>query len=380
MPQMKRLCAVFMALAIALASVGMAEAADKKKKKKKKRARIFVEEVVKTKVTETMPIIGRFVALQHGVVAARVRGAVTEIKADVGTRVKKGDVLAKLDISRHEVTKSLNVARLKEAIGALHAARAQLTLIGEELRRQTRLKGSAAFSKARLTDKRNEYAKFESEVAEKEAAVASAEANLRMAEIDLGYATVRAPYDGVVAERHVSLGNFVRIGDSIVTMVNDSALEVEADVPQSRLAGILPGRKIKFRFGSGLVQEASVRAVVPAEDGRTRTRAVRFIPHLNGVVDKRALAANQTVTLDIPISAAKEMITVHKDAVIVSGDSYFVFVIEDRRAWRRDIKLGPAAGDRFVVRSGLKPGEIVATHGNEKLKPGKKVKIRNRDG
>lgn len=378
MPRIGRLSAVFVVLALAVASAGLSDAADKKKKKKSKAARIFVEEVVKIRVTETMPIIGRFVALQHGVVAARVQGAVTGIDADVGMRVKKGDVLAKLDISRLEVAKSLRVARLKEAVGALHAARAQLALIGEELRRQTRLKGSAAFSKARLTDKQNEYTKFESEVAEKEAAVASAEANLRMAEIDFAYAEVRAPYGGVVAERHVSLGNFVRIGDPIVTMLNDSALEVEADVPEARLAGVTPGRKVKIRFGEGMSQEASVRAVVPAEDGRTRTRAVRFVPHLNGIADERPLAANQTVTVDLPISEAKEMVTVHKDAVIVSGQSYFVFVILNDKAWRRDITLGNATGDRFVVVSGLKPGEIVATHGNEKLKPGKKVKINTR--
>lgn len=375
MPRTVKWDAVVVALALVLAGAGLSAAEEKKKKKKDKRAWVFVEEVVKSEVTETMPIIGRFVALQHGEVAARVRGAVTEINADVGARVKKGDVLARLDVSRLDVAKALRVARLKEAVGALHAARAQLALIGEELNRQNRLKGSAAFSRARLTDKRNEFTKFESEVAEKEAAVASAEANLRMAEIDLAYAQIRAPYDGVVAERHVSLGNFVNIGDRIVTMVNDSALEVEADVPESRLSGIAPGRKVQIKFGEGLIQEASVRAVVPAEDGRTRTRAVRFVPKLNGVVDRRSLAANQSVTIDIPIDAPKEMITVHKDAVIVSGQSYFVFVIERKKAWRRDVTLGQATGNRFVILSGLKPGDIVATKGNEKLKPGKIVKI-----
>ena len=69
------------------------------------------------------------------------------------------------------------------------------------------------------------------------------------------------------------------------------------------------------------------------------------------------------------------MTTVHKDAVIVNGQSYFVYVIEDGKAWRRNIVLGQAVADRFVIISGLKSGEIVATKGNEKLKPGKNVKI-----
>ncbi len=343
--------------------------------KKDTRARIFVETVAKSRVTETAPVIGRFVALQHGAVAARVRGTVAEVLVDVGTRVKAQDVLAKLDVSRLDTAKLINEARLKEADGSLRAARAQLKLIGEELRRNKKLRGSAAFSRARLIDKRNEYRKFESEVAEKEAAVASAKANLRLAEIDLYYANIRAPYDGVVAERHVSLGNFVRVGDAVVTLVNDADLEVEVNVPQSRLKGIVPGTKVTIRFGNGLFSEAVVRAIVPEEDPSTRTRSVRLVPDINDRFTNGSLAANQSVTIDVPIAQSKDMITVHKDAIIVSGQSYFVYVIKDGKAWRRNINLGQAVADRFVIISGLKDGEIVATRGNEKLKPGKKIKI-----
>ena len=343
--------------------------------KKDTRARIFVETVAKSRVTETAPVIGRFVALQHGAVAARVRGTVAEVLVDVGTRVKAQDVLAKLDVSRLDTAKLINEARLKEADGSLRAARAQLKLIGEELRRNKKLRGSAAFSRARLIDKRNEYRKFESEVAEKEAAVASAKANLRLAEIDLYYANIRAPYDGVVAERHVSLGNFVRVGDAVVTLVNDADLEVEVNVPQSRLKGIVPSTKVTIRFGNGLFSEAVVRAIVPEEDPSTRTRSVRLVPDINDRFTNGSLAANQSVTIDVPIAQSKDMITVHKDAIIVSGQSYFVYVIKDGKAWRRNINLGQAVADRYIIISGLKGGEIVATRGNEKLKPGKKIKI-----
>ena len=363
---------VFLAFAIFNAVSGETVLASEKKDT---RARIFVETVAKSRVTETAPVIGRFVALQRGAVAARVRGTVAEVLVDVGTRVKAQEVLAKLDVSRLDTAKLINEARLKEADGSLRAARAQLKLIGEELRRNKKLRGSAAFSRARLIDKRNEYTKFESEVAEKEAAVSSAKANLRMAEIDLNYANIRAPYDGVVAERHVSLGNFVRVGDAVVTLVNDADLEVEVNVPQSRLKGIVPGTKVTIRFGNGLFSQAVVRAIVPEEDPSTRTRSVRLVPDINDRFTNGSLAANQSVTIDVPIAQSKDMTTVHKDAIIVSGQSYFVYVIKDGKAWRRNINLGQAVADRFVIISGLKDGEIVATRGNEKLKPGKKIKI-----
>ncbi len=339
------------------------------------RARVFVETVVKSRITETTPVIGRFVALQHGAVAARVKGTVAKVFVDVGTRVKSQDVLARLDVSRLDTAMSIRLARLKEAAGSLRAARAQLKLIGEELRRMKKLRGSAAFSKARLVDKLNEYTKFESEVAEKEASVSSAKANLQMAEIDLKYANIRAPYDGVVAARHVSLGNFVRVGDAVVTLVNDAALEVEANIPQSRLEGIVPGTEMTVRFGNGLLSEATVRAIVPEEDSSTRTRLVRLVPNINNKFTNGSLAANQSVTIDVPIAGSKDMATVHKDAIIVSGQSYYVYVIKDGKAWRRNISLGQAVADRFVITSGLEDGETVATKGNEKLKPGKKIKI-----
>ncbi len=363
---------VFLALGILNA---MSEEIILASEKKDTRARIFVETVVKSKIIETTPVIGRFVALQHGAVAARVRGTVSEVFVEVGTRVKAQDVLAKLDVRRLDTAKSINEARLKEAAGSLRAARAQLKLIGEELRRKKKLRGSAAFSKARLVDKLNEYSKFESEVAGKEAAVASAKANLRMAEIDLNYSNIRAPYDGVVAERHISIGNFVRVGDPVVTLVNDSDLEVEANVPQSRLRGIEPGTRVIIRFGNGSLGKAVVRAIVPDEDSSTRTRSVRLVPDFNDRFTKGSLAANQSVTIDVPIAGSKDMTTVHKDAIIVSGQSYFVYVITEGKAWRRNVNLGQAVGDRFVIISGLRDGETVATKGNEKLKPGKKIKI-----
>ena len=97
-----------------------------------------------------------------------------------------------------------------------------------------------------------------------------------------------------------------------------------------------------FSFGKGSVRDAVVRAIVPAEDSPTRTRSVRFVPDLTDRVSRRSLAANQSVTVEIPIAEEKDMTTVHKDAVIVNGQSYFVYVIEDGKAWRRNIVLGQA--------------------------------------
>jgi hypothetical protein len=111
--------------------------------------------------------------------------------------------------------------------------------------------------------------------------------------------------------------------------------------------------------------------VVPEENPLTRTRAVRFTP-LGGMVGI-GLAANQSADVLVPISAAAEALTVHKDAVLKRGGQSLVFVVADGAATPRPVQLGEAAGARFVVLEGLSEGDVVVTRGNERLRPGQPV-------
>jgi len=105
----------------------------------------------------------------------------------------------------------------------------------------------------------------------------------------------------------------------------------------------------------------------------TRTRTVRFTPQFNG---RRNLAKNQSVTLLLPIGKARDVISVHKDAVVVRKGRDVVFVIEDGRAKMRNVRLGEGIGGRFEVLSGLNPGDLTVVRGNERLRPDQKVAAR----
>ena len=296
----------------------------------------------------------------------------------MGDRVKKGDVLVRLDSARIQASLDLERAALSEKEAAATAARGQLALAEQELQRLERLKKSAAFSQANYDDKRKNVNIYISEVAEAEAAAARAQSNLRLAEIDLDYSAIRAPFDGVVSERHTEAGTHLSIGNPVVTLINDQDLEVEADVPADRISGLQPGRVIGVVLVDGSRHEAVVRAVVPEENAMTRTRPVRLTPAING--DGRPLAANQSVTVEVPVGEPRDVVSVAKDGIIARGNGHVAFVAVDGKAQPRSVQLGEAVGDRFEVVSGLTPGDLVVVRGNERLRPGQPVMVPGAQG
>jgi len=158
-----------------------------------------------------------------------------------------------------------------------------------------------------------------------------------------------------------------------VRMIADRSLEIEADVPYRRLTGLNLGTTLKATLDDGSDHIAVVRAIIPEENPLTRTRAVRFVPRFNAI--DRPLAADQSVTVHIPVGAARTVLTVHKDAIIKRGRKSLVFVAADGSVEQREISLGEAVGSRFEVLSGLEKGEVVVVRGNERLRQGDKVRI-----
>ncbi len=335
-------------------------------------AQVEVDAVIEEPLRQTMPVIGRFVARQAGPVAALVSGPVEEILVDVGDRVAKGDVLVRLSTDITVGNRNLREAELSEKKARLGSARAQLRLAKQELARIESLKKSAAFSQASYEDKRAEVARYQSSVAEANASVARAKANLELSELDMKRAEIKAPYNGVVVARQAVAGAYITTGASVVSLVNDEDMEIEADVPAGRLAGLAPGRAIRATLDTGRNVMAVVRSVIPTENALTRTRPVRFTPQLAGDLPPR-FATDQSVTVLLPMGEPRDIVSVHKDAVIARGAGYIVYAVEEGKAQLKQVELGEAAGIRTEVLSGLIAGDLVVTRGNERLRPGQDV-------
>ncbi|NBB69287.1 MAG: efflux RND transporter periplasmic adaptor subunit [Alphaproteobacteria bacterium] len=333
---------------------------------------VEVDAVTVEPFSQTVPILGRLVAAQRGEVAARVAAAVEALDVQVGDRVAAGDVIAEFDRARLEARAALARARVTGAEAQIAADRAELSLLEQERRRLMRLQESAAFSPAQLEDKRQEIDAAAARLARARAQLEEARADLALAEVDLDDGALRAPYPGVVTERYVSAGDYVTPGEPVVALLDDTSLEIEADVPSARARHLDRDDQVAVRLDVGPATTARLRAIVPDENPLTRTVAVRFA--VDTVSADMFVATGRSVTLEIPVGAAREVVTVDKDAVLRRPEGELVFVAADGRAQPRPVTLGDAVDGRFVVEDGLEPGDLVVVRGNERLRPGQPVR------
>ena len=334
---------------------------------------VSVDEVRVEAMVQTVPVIGRLVARWAGEVAARTAGPVAALHVAVGDRVATGDPIAALDTVRLRAERDRLAALVNEAQAQMERLTAQAALRRQELHRLEGLQESAAFSQSRFEDARQEVIIAESAIGTAEAARVSATAGLSLAQIDLSWATILAPYPGVVTLVHTEVGAWLGVGERVVSMVNDRELEVEADVPSSRVEALDAGTVVSLVLDDGTRHSAVVRAVVPEENVLTRTRPVRFTPRFETL--QKPLAINQSATVVLPAGRGRDVLTVHKDAIVRNQGQAFVYVAEDGTAQIRPVQLGEAVGGRFEVLGGLGPGETVVVRGNERLRPGQLIAV-----
>ena len=350
-------------------------------------ALVEVDPVREERVAQTVPVVGRVVPREHGTVAAAIGGPVAEVAVRVGDRVEAGDVL--IVLARDLPEARLDQRRADEALetARVRTAEAEADLARQELERFEKLKGSTAFPKAAYEDGRQELVRRRSRVREASAARARARVQREMAEIELARTTVRAPYAGVVTARHAAPGGYLKAGDPVAALVDDQRLEVEADVPADRVAGLVPGLDVTVELDDGTRLPATVRAIVPDENPLTRTRPVRFTPRFApgagagielGAGPERP-APNQSVVVRVPIAGAGAVASVHKDAVVTRRGQPLVYVAEGApeaaRAEVRPVRLGESVGGRFVVLEGVRPGELAVVRGNERIAPGQAIRF-----
>ncbi len=334
---------------------------------------VRVDEVRVEPLSQTAAVIGRLIARQAGEVSARINGPLELFAVDVGDRVEEGQVLAVLTDSYLVSQRDLAIGELAVAEANLRTRKARLTLAQQTLKRLERLKKSAAFNQSRYEDAKQEVAIARAEVTQAEASILSRRADQRAADINLSYATIVAPYPGVVTQRMTEAGAYVQTGQAVLRMVADQSLEIEADVPFRFIGGLKAGTKVRVELDDATMHEARVRAIIPNENPLTRTRAVRFDARFEEVT--KPLANEQSVTVYVPIGAQRDVVTVHKDAVIKRPNGAIVYVAEGEVARLQPVELGDAVGNRLIVQSGLEQGQKVVVRGNERLRPGQSIRV-----
>jgi len=283
-------------------------------------------------------------AVRQSTVAAQIAGRIVELRFDVGDYVKKGDVIVRIDERSAARALEASEAQVLEAQAALANARANYE-------RSRQLLAQKFISQAALDQAEAAYKTAQARVA---ALVAGAGA----AATERSFATVIAPYSGVVSARHVELGEMATPGRPLMTGFDPSSLRVVATVPQAQVAAIQAGGKARIEIPSlGRWVDVKAMTIVPQADPRTHTTRIR----LDLPPDVRGVMPGVYARAHFVVGKAPRLL-VPRAAVLRRSEVTAVYVVDaDNRARLRQVRLG-AAGDEASVEvlAGLKPGERVA--------------------
>lgn len=334
-------------------------------------AAVGVQTVEPRTLTETVPVFAEVVTAREGAVASRVAGSVDRVNVLVGNRVAEGDVLVELNPDLLSIRLAQAHAQVAEAEASVSTAQVRLESAETVFGRIDALRGSTSFSAGRFDDAEATVAEARSQLAEAQAHRDTAQARVEEATYELARSRIRAPFTGIVLETNTIPGAYIQAGTPVVRLLDTQSFEVQASVPSRFVSALSVGQTVTAKLESGEELSLSVRAVLPVEEPTTRTRAVRLSAASFAV--RSDIADGQSLTVDIPVGAARDVLSVPKDALVQARGGWTVFVAVDGKATPRPVTIGAPSGNRYEVLSGLARGDVVVVRGNERLRPGQDI-------
>jgi len=317
-------------------------------------ANVRIAEALATELAPHSEAPGSVVSVNDSLIAAATAGPVLWV-AEIGSEVKKGDVIARIDPADAAQQRD-------EARADIRRLSSRASYLARLVERHEGLGEEGGESEAAIDQMRADRDEAQQNLERAKVA-------LRRAETALERTDVKAPFNGRIAAREIEVGEFANPGAPIARLVNIDEVEVTARAPDMLLASVHAGDTVKVSNGVETMS-AKVRAVVPVGDMVSRTLELRL------VLPKADWHIGSAVQVSLPRSAPKKVVAVHRDAVILRADRVSVFVIaDDDTAKQIDVELGAADGDLIEVIGGVKAGDPVVIRGGERLRDGQKVVI-----
>jgi multidrug efflux pump subunit AcrA (membrane-fusion protein) len=372
---------------------------------------------VERQVRQSAQFVGTVKPLRRSVVGSAVDGRVDSFPVNEGDFVEAGKPLAKLKTETFEIQlaaakaeltlrtiecdelKKLRPDEINEAQARMDGAKALREFTRRQMERMQVLseRGSVTleqFQESVSAADRAAQAYLEAKaahavvagsekVAKAGARVKAQEEEIRRLEDIIKKHTIVAPFNGYVVAEHVELGQWVSPSDPVVEMVDIEAVEVEVMVPQDYIAKVRPsdtaGVRVEGLDGPPLA--GTVRRIVPSADLRARTFPVKV--HLAN--PEHVLKAGMLADVTLPVGTPTRAVMVPKDALVLGGRRYQVFVVEGEgdqqqaKARAVSVQLGASDGQWVAVAAepALKAGQRVVVQGNERLLDGAAVQVVN---
>ncbi|WP_299795620.1 efflux RND transporter periplasmic adaptor subunit [uncultured Shewanella sp.] len=350
-----------LSLTLSLLSPHAANAADEDNKSAPP-SLVSVVSVENRALSPKIMVIGSVHSRSSAELTAGIDGKLEWVQ-EAGTRVKAGEVVARLEQTRLALQKEQQEAQIEyERVG--------LTRLEREYRRLQQLIVSKSASETELDKSRSDRD--------------LAAANLKLAQIklkmimdDLSRTEVKAPFSGIITERKHQAGEDIGRSVSIVSMTDPDNLEIRLHAPLKHSRRVKTGDELHIYHTEGEFQ-ASIRSLIPVSDIRSQTFEARIdLP----IEMQDAFSVGELVSLALPIAPKQLTTLVPRDAIVLRAAGAYLFKIDsDNKAVKTEVELGDGEGDWIAVNGDLNAGDSVVIRGAETLQDGQQVKLQSLPG
>lgn len=330
---------------------------------------------------------GYIVAQRKAAVASKMTGRLTDLMVEEGSRVKKGQILARMENADTAAMAEQAQANLANARAVLKQATVERDNLELDYNRYQKLIAGGYVSQAEYDLVKTRYLRAKEAVGAALAAVGAAEAALAGARVNFDYTMIRAPFDGVVLTKNADVGDIVTplsasatSKAAVVTLADMDSLQVEVDVSETSITLIRVGQPCDIQLDALSEKRfrGVVHAVVPTVDRSKATvlvkvrfldKDVRMLPDMSAKV---AFLSRELAAVELAPRLA-----VDAAAVIVRKEKNVVYRVLDNKVRETVVELGGKLGDMREVLAGVKPGDRVVLK-PQGLKDGSRIQVAER--
>jgi multidrug efflux pump subunit AcrA (membrane-fusion protein) len=358
---------------------------------------VKVEPVKAESIRRFVEVVGTLAAVDEVTVSAEAEGRVSRMLADLGDRVSAGQSLVELDREKPQYNVDQQRAALARALAKFGAAdttqlpplektpdvqkaQAELAQARQAFDRAQELHKRQLISKQTMDDaettlqsKRASYDSALQNARNLRADIDASEAAMKLADRQLRDTTIRAPFDGYIQKRLVSLGEYVKVQTPVMAVVRIDPLKVTAEIPEKMGPWIKVGQPVELRVDAYPDKPiaGNVSRISPAVN--TATRAFSFealVPNADALLKPGTFAR-----VHLETALVDQILTLSHASLQYRYGVNRAFVVDGDRLSARELKVGDRLGDRIEVVSGVKAGERVAVTDVDKLTDGAKVTV-----
>jgi RND family efflux transporter MFP subunit len=327
---------------------------------------------------------GYVVAQRKAAISSKATGRLEWLGVAEGSRVKAGDVIARIDDRDVQAQAQSAQANVNAARASVEQARVEEQNAAVELKRNEELVAKNFISESALDTAKARRDRAVAAVASAQASLNAAIANFRNAEVAVDYTQIRAPFDGVILSKAANVGDLVtpfsNATDSkgaVVSMADMSTLEVEADVSESSLSKVRVGEPAEIVLDAlpDVRFRGHISRMVPTVDRAkatvmTKVRFDQIDPRVLPEMSAKVSFLSQEVTAE----QQKPLVAVNPDAIVQRGSRTVVFALRDDKAVAVPVTPGAKIGDVTAIAGSVKSGEKAVLHPADALQDGMAVK------